>query len=94
MTRVVRLGVMPMRPREVVPMPRYWVIVIEATRLVFNYVNGRGRLLLVLPSIRACHWMCRTTLSEPLICCQNIGPRFGAAWARIPLRFAGRYLSE
>jgi hypothetical protein len=30
MTRVLRLGVMPMRPRDVVPIPRYWVMVIEA----------------------------------------------------------------
>lgn len=31
MTRVPRLGVMPMRPREVVPVPRYCEMVMDAT---------------------------------------------------------------
>jgi hypothetical protein len=30
MTRVLKLGVMPIRPREVVPVPRYWVMVMLA----------------------------------------------------------------
>lgn len=66
-------GVMPMRPRDVVPVPRYWVMVIE---------------VFVLPSMRACHWMWRVTLSEPVICVQNMGPRLGATWARMPLRLS------
>jgi hypothetical protein len=53
-----------------------------------------GCVLWVLPSTRDCHWICRTIPSDPLICCQNIGPRFGAACVRIPVRFAVQHVSS
>jgi hypothetical protein len=38
--------------------------------------------------------MCRTTPSDPLSCCQKIGPRFGATCARIPVRLAVENVSS
>lgn len=69
------LGNIVILPRDSVPMPRYCVIVIEAGIVSIGIIHLAYRTqiyaLLVLPSIRACHCMCRTTPSVPCICCQN-----------------------
>jgi hypothetical protein len=85
---------MAIRPRDVLPVPTYCVIVMDAGGpSAFLRVAAIACLLFVLPSTRACHCRCRVTPSEPRICCQNIGPRFGATCARMPVRLAGSRVS-
>lgn len=55
-TMVLSWRVIVKRPREVDPVPRYWVTVMEVLRV---------------PSTRDCQWKWRLTPSAPLITSQN-----------------------